>query len=169
MSDEDLEKKHPEFASPKETSYCLFEKKAETYIKNGEEKSYEQTTHTGKSEKVSCIVQRLVDSGESYLRHRKHVENTATVLLKLGERHKGGYIEMDFSENIDIKTKSEVQEAHFSGKQYALHCTIVQPSEVKFAYHLSDDATHDSSFVQQVLEDTFDRWEIRDETIVVKK
>ena len=54
------------------------------------------------------------------------------------------------------------------GKQYALHCTIVQPGEVKFVHHLSDDTTHDSSFVQQVLEDIFDRWEIRDETIVVK-
>ena len=40
--------------------------------------------------------------------------------------------------------------------------------EVKFVYHLSDDTTHDPSFVQQVLEDIFDRWEIRDETIVVK-
>ena len=75
---------------------------------------------------------------------------------------------MDFSENIARKTKSEVQEAHFSGKQYTLHCAIVQPGEVKFIYHLSDDTTHDPSFVQQVLEDIFDRWEIRDETIVVK-
>ena len=40
-----LKKKHPEFASPKETSYCLFEKKTETYIKNGEEKSYERELH----------------------------------------------------------------------------------------------------------------------------
>ena len=46
---------------------------------------------------------------------------------------------MDFSENIAIKTKSKVQETHFSGKQYALHCTIVQPSQVKFVYHLSDE------------------------------
>ena len=29
MPDENLEKKHPEFASPKET-YCLFDKKTET-------------------------------------------------------------------------------------------------------------------------------------------
>ena len=77
-------------------------------------------------------------------------------------------MEMDFSENIAIKTKNKVQEAHFSGKQCALHCTIVQPGEVKFVYHLSDDTTHDPSFVQQVLEDVFDRSEVRDETMVVK-
>ena len=52
--------------------------------------------------------------------------------------------------------------------QYVLNCTIVQPGEVKFVYHLSDDTTHDPSFVQQVLEDIFDHWEIRDETVVVK-
>ena len=107
MSDEDLEKRHPEFASLNETSYCLFEKKLETYIKNGEEKSYERTTRIDKSDKVSCIVQQLVDSGDRYLRHRKHVENIATVLPKIRERHKGRYTEMDFSENIAIKTKSE--------------------------------------------------------------
>ena len=49
MSDEDLEKKHLKFTSPKETSYCLFEKKTEIYIKNGEDKSYEQTTRIDKS------------------------------------------------------------------------------------------------------------------------
>ena len=104
-------------------------KKLETYIKNGEEKSYERTTRIDKSDKVSCIVQQLVDSGGSYLRHRKHVKNIATIFPKIRERErqKGRYIEIDFSENIAIKTKSEVQEAHFSGMQYALHCTIVQP------------------------------------------
>ena len=75
---------------------------------------------------MSCIAQQLVDSGDSYLRHRKHVENIATVLPKIRERHKGRYIEMNFSESITIKSKSAVQEAHFSGKQYVLHCTIVQ-------------------------------------------
>ena len=56
MSSEDLEKKHPELASPKLTSYYLFEKKTETYVKKCEEKSYEQTTRTDKSEKVNHIV-----------------------------------------------------------------------------------------------------------------
>ena len=54
---------------------------------------------------------------------------------------------MDFSE--------EVPEVHFLGKQYSLHCSIVQPGDDKFAYHLSDDTTHGPSFVHQVLEDIF--------------
>ena len=89
MSDQNLEKNHPELTSPKETSYCLFDRKTETYIKNGEEKSYERTTRIDKSDKVSCIVQQLVDSGDNYLRHQKHVKNITTVLSKIRERHKG--------------------------------------------------------------------------------
>ena len=107
-----------------------------------------------KSDKVSDIVQQLVDSGDSYLRHWKHVDNT--VLPKIKERHAGKYIEMDLSENIALNTKNKVQNAHFSGKQHALHCTIVQPGEIKFVYHLSDDTTHHLSFVHQVLEGIFD-------------
>ena len=45
----------------------------------------------------------------------------------------------DSSENIAIKAKSEVQDAHFSGKQYTLHCAIIEPGEQKYVYHLSDD------------------------------
>ena len=77
-------------------------------------------------------------------------------------------MDFDFLENITLKTKQEVQEAHFSGKQYTLHCSIVQPGENKFVYHLSDDTTHDPSFVHQVLEDIFDCWNIRNETIIIK-
>ena len=79
-----LKKKHPEFASPEKT-YCLFEKKTETYIKDGDFKIYQRTTRIDKSDKVSSIVQQLVDSSDSYLRHRKHVENIATVLPKIRE------------------------------------------------------------------------------------
>ena len=87
MSSEDLEKKHPEFATPKLTSYYLFGKKIETYVKNGEEKNYEWTSRIDKSDKVNNIVQQPVDSGDSYLRHREHVYNIATVLPKIKERH----------------------------------------------------------------------------------
>lgn len=40
MLSEDLEKSHPEFASPKLVSYYLFERKTETF----QEKSYEKNS-----------------------------------------------------------------------------------------------------------------------------
>ena len=63
--------------------------KNEAYIKNREEKSYEQPTRIDMSDKVSCIVQQLVDSGDNYLRHQKHGKNITIVLSKIRERHKG--------------------------------------------------------------------------------
>ena len=75
---------------------------------------------------------------------------------------------MVFSENIALKTKNKEQDSHFLEKQYAWHCTIVQPGESKFAYHLRDDTTHDPSFIHQVLEDILDRWEVRDKTVIIK-
>ena len=125
LSSGNLDKKHPEFVLPKATSYYLFEKKTETYMKNDEEKSYEQTTRIDKGHKVNNIVQQLVDSGDSHLRHQRRFDNVVTVLPKIKERHTGKYIEVDFSENITLKAKNEVQEAHFLGKQYAMHCTIM--------------------------------------------
>ena len=46
------------------------------------------------------------------------------------ESFSGKYIGLDFSENLALKPKLEVQDAHFSGKQYSLHCSIVEPGEI---------------------------------------
>ena len=67
-----------------------------------------------------------------------------------------------------LKPKFEVQDVHFSGKQLSLHCLIVEPGEKKYVYHLSDDTNHDPIFVNEVLEDIFERWEIKNETVMIK-
>ena len=85
-----------------------------------------------KTDKVITIAEQLINLGANYLRHWRHVDNISAVLPKIKEQHSGRYIETDFSENIALKTNQEVQEAHFSGKQYALHCSIVQPGDNKF-------------------------------------
>ena len=48
------------------------------------------------------------------------------------ERFTGKYIELDFSKNLALKPKFQVQDAHFSGKQYSLHCSVVEPGENKY-------------------------------------
>ena len=57
------------------------------------------------------------------------------------ERLTGKYIKLDFSENLALSL-FEVQDAYFSGKQYSLHCLIVEPGENKY------DINHDSIFVR---------------------
>ena len=67
-----------------------------------------------------------------------------------------------------MKPKFEVPDAHFSGKQYSLHCSIVEAGIKKYFYHLSDDTTHDPEFVHEVLVDLFDKLSIKNETIMLK-
>ena len=40
------------------------------------------------------------------------------------ESFNGRYIELDFSENLSLKPKFEIQAAHFSGRQYTLGILI---------------------------------------------
>ena len=67
-----------------------------------------------------------------------------------------------------MKPKMEAQNTHFSGKQFTLHCALVLPGQPKYVYHLSDDTTHDSFFVHQVLTDVITKWGIENETVIIK-
>jgi len=53
---------------------------------------------------------------------------------------------MDYSENLHHKY--EAQSAHFSERQFSLHCKVMHTPEEKnkHIYHLSDDTLHDSYF-----------------------
>ena len=124
--------------------------------------------HIDKKEEVSVIAQKLISIKDSYLKHRSHVDNINKVFPIVKESFQGTYIELDFSENIAIKPKFEVQEAHFSGKQYTLHCSIVEPGMSKYVYHLCDDTKHDPVFVNEVLEDIFTKRNIKNETVIIK-
>ena len=106
---------------------------------------------------VKKVAKTLIGQGGSYLRHRSHVANIKITLPLIHESFNGKCIEIDFSENIAMKPKFEVQDAHFSGKQYSLHCSVVEPGIQKYFYHLSDDTTHDPEFVHKVLVDVFDK------------
>ena len=67
-----------------------------------------------------------------------------------------------------MKPKFEVQEAHFSGKQYTTHCGVVEPGETKYVYHLCDDTTNDATFVRFVLADIFESRNIKNENVFIK-
>ena len=114
------------------------------------------------------IAQKLISIRDSYLKHRSHVYNINEVFPIVKESFQGTYIELDFSENIAIKPKFEVQEAHFSGKQYTLHCSIVEPGMNEYVYHLCDDTKHDPVFVNEVLEDIFTKRNNKYETVIIK-
>ena len=72
-------------------------------------------------------------------------------LPKIRESFPGKYLEMDFSQNIALKTKNEVQTAHFSGKQQSLHCSIVidENDALSYVYRLSDNTGHDPTLLMR--------------------
>ena len=127
-----LIKELPECTSNKEVSFYLFEIKDECYHKNGIKKTYNRTARVDKKKKVSEIVRMLLVQSSVYLGSvylRSHVDNISKVLPLIKETFNGRYIELDFSENLAMKPKIEPQDAHISGKQFTLHCTIVLPGQ----------------------------------------
>ena len=162
-------KQFPEGRESKKThKYGYFANKKESYLRDGKNITYTRTARRDTTEPVCQIVKLMVETGPAYLKHRSYVDNISAVLPLMETSFTGHYIELDFSENIAITPKHEIQEAHFSGKQYTLHCTIVKPGEKKYVYHLSGDTKHDAIFVQNVLTDIFDNWNIKNEIVVVK-
>ena len=159
---------YPEISDEKAINYYVFEVKTESYLKNGKQVEYKRTARLAKNENVCKIVEQLKLSRDEYLKHRSHVTNVNTVLPVITDAFNGKYIELDFSENLAMKPKYEVQSAHFSGKQFCLHCAIVHPGDIKYEYHLSDDTTHDYVFVKKVLEDIFLDRGIKNEAVIIK-
>ena len=68
------------------------------------------------------------------------------------------YIELDFSQNLVLRPKDEVQSAHFSGKQLTLHYSIVNSVNNGYHFQLSDDTNHDSIFVDHVIRNIIDKY-----------
>ena len=148
----------------------MFLRLLETYLKQGKTKSYTRTTRVDKNEPVSDLYSHFISNGERYLYHRTVVDNIKSKQPKIHESFSGKYLEMDFSQNIALKTKNEVQTAHFSGKQQSLQCSIAidENDALSYVYHVSDDTGHDSTFVDEMLNDIFLRWNICNETILLK-
>ena len=148
--------------------YYVFETKVESFTKNSKSTEYSRTTRVDEKGNICDIVKKLLGKGENYLRHRSHVDNISEVFPLIREAFTEKYTELGFSENLALKPKFEVQDAHFSRKQYSLHCAIVKPGENKYVYHLSGDTNHDPVFVHEVLENIFQQWDIKNETVIIK-
>ena len=99
---------------------------------------------------VKEVAKTLIEQGGSYLRHRSLVANIKITGAKIRESFNENIVRWDFSENIAMKPKFEVEDAHFSGNQYFLHCSIIEPGTQKYFCHLRDNSTHDPDLVDEV-------------------
>ena len=133
--------------------------------KRGKRIEYTRTTRTDHSEPVHKLVAELSEARDKYLKHRTYVDNCNSVFPLMKETYTGKFVELDYSQNLSLRPKDEVQSAHFSGRQFTLHCAIVEPTEIRYHYHLSDDTKHDAIFVDHVLRDIIEKYGIKNEDL----
>ena len=127
----DIKKNYPEVHDEKVINYYIFGKKNESYLKNGKTVTYSRTCRMDMMHPVCEIGKELIDAKNNYLVHRSHVDNIAIVFPVIKEAFEGKFIELDFSENLAMKPKHDVQSAHFSSKQYALHVLLLKLNHLK--------------------------------------
>ena len=83
------------------------------------------------------------------------------------ERFTGKYIELDVSENLELKSpilRSKMLTFLVSSILFIFRLLNL----VKINNHPSDNTNHDPILANEVLEDIFKRWEIKEETTIIK-
>ena len=98
-------------------TYHRYERVEESYTKkDGTLGQYQRVTRVEDQESVKDICQKILDIGNAYLKYRTYVDNVSSVFPEKKSNYDGKYIELDFSQNLALRPKDEVQSTHFSGK-----------------------------------------------------
>ena len=140
----------------KKVSFYQFESVQETYYdKKRKKKFYTRIARRDYSDQtVRSVYQRLQNCARSYLLHRYHTLLNKVYWQRYLEEANSAVIWMDYSQNIKLTEKNQVQSAHFSGKQQTLHDSLIQnKGHHHYVYHLSNDTNHDSVMTEAILND----------------
>ena len=142
---------------------------SESYIANeGKPVEYTRTVMVDDPKLVKYLVNLIKDGSKKYLKHKTYVDNCSNVFPLIKDAYSRKFIELYFSQNLAIRPKFEVQSAHFSNKQYTLHCAIAKLFQKRYHYHLSYDTKHDDIFVDHVLRDLVVHCNIENEDLWVQ-
>ena len=153
----------------KPCKFYSYQKVVESHIGNGGKPiGYTRTSRIDYVKPVMHLVSLIKDGSKKYKKHRSYVDNCSSVYPMMKDAYSGKFIELDFSQNLALRPKLEVQSAHFSNKQYTLHCAIATPFDRRYHYHLSDDTKHDGIFVDHVLRDLIANYNISNEDLWVQ-
>ena len=80
-------------------------------------------TQVDKQATLDHLYHMLSEIAESYIHHRHSVIADKVFWNHMHEVLEQPYVHLDYSQNIELKPKHEVQSQHYSGKQQTLHCT----------------------------------------------
>ena len=134
----------------KHTSYYQFEPVVETFYNKEREKNITNVN-------LRDLYMKLQEKARVYLLHHYHIlidQVYWTRFLADSEFH---ITWMDYSMNIKMIEKNQVQSAHFSGKQKTLHDTLKRSSNTDdkflYLYYISDDTNHDSVMTIRIIRD----------------
>ena len=141
----------------------------ELYTKeDGTPGEYKRVARVDYHEPIKDIYKKLLETGNAYLKHRTYVDNVSTVFPEMKSAYNRKYIELDFSQNLALRPKHEVQSAHFSGKQFTLHCAIVDPVDHRYHFYLSNDTNNDGVLVDHVIRDIINKYHIENEDLWIQ-
>ena len=144
-----------QFSSTKHVSYYQFESKDEFYFdKNGKRCVYKRIARQDYSKPVKDVYNLLMASAKNYLTHRYNVLTDRIYWQCYLADTKDAVVWMDYSMNIKLTERDQVQSAHFSGRQQTLHDSLIDDQgKHTYIYHLSDDTTHDSVMTKRIIEE----------------
>ena len=135
----------------KKISYYQFEQVEEKYYNlEGILKFYSRTGRKDyKDVTVKDVYSLLLVSARSYLLHRYHTLLDKVYWQRYLDETDSAVVWMDYSQNIKLTEKNQVQSAHFSGKQQTLHDILISNNGINtYMYH---DTNHDSVMTFEIL------------------
>ena len=108
-----------------------------------------------KKDTLRNIYKLLQDISIKYVEHRFYVTSDKFFWNQFTTTSEDPILTLDYSQNISLKPKYEVQAAHFSGRQNTLHCAYIQHKgeDTNYIYHLTGDTNHDSVLSMAIIED----------------
>ena len=117
---------------------------------------YKRTARVDKKEPLLDCISKLQELTVPYLLHQFSICCDTVYWKEFLSQTSHYALWLDYSKNLALKEKRQVQSAHFSGKQQTLHNTVLYKPDNqghKFIYHLSDDTNHNHVFTFFVIND----------------
>ena len=132
--------------------------------KDGKEKEGSRTVRKEMVTSIEEFEDDLYSLGRQYLLHRYECKNDQHHWPLILSNGLGATFHLDYSENLSTTPKYEPQDSHFNNKQTSLHCAVVYLEDGNgnihptYAFHFSDDKTHDNVFTEAVVRDLLRRY-----------